>query len=254
MRNVIIPFLIGMWLTATPSWLSAHAYEIAPIVQEFAPSGAGAVRSFTVRNTQSEPVALQIEMFRRGVDENGVETREPENEDFIVSPPQLVVAPGASQVVRVHWIGDPKPDHELSYRMVVSQIPIRYQKETTSEINASVQLGYTYEVAVYITPPRAKPLAEIISVEPALDAAGAQVMRVRVKSAGDTRAILIDPILTVTPESGGPTVELKGEAVKGLNMRNFITGYVSVVDVPWPSSLPYAPIKATLTTKYHGKD
>lgn len=229
----------------------ATAFEFAPIVQEFSPKGGGAVRSFVIRNTQAETVAIQIESFQRTTDEFGEEQRKPEYDDFVISPPQLVLQPGMSQAVRIQWIGDPEPQQELSYRLIVSQVPIKYAAETTEEVSATLHMGYRYEAAIYVTPPRAKPKAELVSAQPAEDETGNQVLRLSLKSVGETRAILEDPTLLVTSASSEETARLSGDLVSALHMRNLISGSSAVIDLPWPSSIPYGPVTATFDTNYY---
>ena len=50
---------------------TAAAYEFAPIVAQFSPTGSGTAKTFVVRNTHKEPIALQIEVYRRSADEMG---------------------------------------------------------------------------------------------------------------------------------------------------------------------------------------
>lgn len=232
----------------------ASAYEFSPIVAQFNSKGAAATRTFTLRNTQQEPVAIQIEVFQRSADATGEETRVPEFDDFIVTPPQVVLAPGQSQAIRVQWIGDANPAAELSYRIVTTQLPIKYASEQISgDVQATLQLGYKYEAAVYVAPQNVKPSASITAAAAATDAAGNRVMRLTIKSTGTRRAILETPEITVTPASGGQSVVLKGEAVSAIQMKNIITGTQRVLDIPWPSNVPYGPVTASLKTTYYTK-
>ena len=228
----------------------ARAYEFSPIVAEFAPSGSGAARSFTVRNTQQEPVALQIEVFSRSADEAGAEVREPDFDNFIVTPPQLVLSPGAGRSVRVQWIGEPTPERELAFRFVVTQIPINFGQDSDgSEIAASVAIGYKYEVAAYVAPAGAKPEAVLESAEPVVDSEGKQRLRLTIRSTGTKRAILNQPTITLRT-SEGQTVVLEGQSLPGLQTRNILSGTQSVVDVPWPDQISFGPVDASLETTY----
>ncbi len=228
----------------------ASAYEFSPIVAEFAATGSGSARSFTVRNTQQEPVALQIEVFSRSADELGAEVREPDYDNFIITPPQLVLAPGAGRSVRVQWIGDPAPAAERAFRFVVTQIPINFDQEADEgEVAASVAVGYKYEVAAYVSPPGTKPEATLVSAEPVTATDGKNLLRVAVRSTGTKRAILNEPKLTV--RSGeAQSVVLEGARLPGLQTKNILSGTQAVFDIPWPDELPFGPVDASLEVKY----
>jgi fimbrial chaperone protein len=229
--------------------LRAHAYEFSPIVAQFAPNGPGSARTFVVSNSQSQPVALQLEMFSRSADENGKEVRTPEFDNFIVTPPQLVLAPGQSQSVRVQWVGDPSPAVEKAYRLIVSQLPIPYKRETRGETHvADVKMGIRYEAAVYVVPPRGGPHAEVISSQATTNDAGEKVLRLTVKSSGERRAILQKPSLTVS--AGGQSATLEGDAVAALDSKNILAGSQAVFDLPWPDNLPFGPVNTSLETQY----
>lgn len=228
---------------------SAAAYEFTPIVAVFAPSGPGATQTFTVRNTQVETVALQIEVVRRTQTADGGETHEPELDDFIVTPPQLVVAPGASQTVRAQWIGDPAPGRELNYRFIVTQLPIRYERERSGDRSAAIMLGYKYEAAVYVTPPGAEPAARLVGAEPREDAQGQTQLAVTIASEGNTRAILEQPSLRLTG-SNGQSVTLEGERAEEIANRNILSGATVTYLMDWPAELPVGPVTGELSTGY----
>ncbi|MGY6661035.1 MAG: fimbria/pilus periplasmic chaperone [Glycocaulis sp.] len=246
-RSFRIAALAG--LSACALLAHALAYEFSPIVAVFAPSGPGAVQTFTVRNTQSETVALQINAVRRFTSADGTETHEPELDDFIITPPQLVVAPGASQTVRAQWIGEPSPERELNYRFIVTQIPIRYQREVRADTTANITLGYRYEAAVYVTPPGARPEARLVSVDPVEAGGGTMRLAVTLASVGRTRAILDNPVLRLS--SGGQSVTLEGVALQELQNRNLLSGTTRTFLIDWPDGLPRGAVSAEFSTAYY---
>lgn len=242
--------LLALLLTATLFATSAHAYEFSPIVAQFDASGPGAARNFTVRNTQPGPVALQIEVFSRTADENGNEVREPDFDNFIVTPPQLVLAPGAGRSVRVQWIGTPAPEREMAFRIVVSQVPINFDEDAgEGEVSATVAIGYTYEVAAYVSPPKASPSVVLSSADPVTAPDGKNTLRLTIASNGTKRAILSETKLTINSEAGG-TVVLEGDRLSQLKMKNILSGTQAVVDIPWPEEIPYGPVSVSLDTSY----
>lgn len=244
-------------LAATSSLLasafasSAYAFEFSPIVAQFAPKGAGATRSFLITNSNPQPAAIQLEVFKRTMSPSGEEIRTPETEDFIVTPPQMVVAPGASQNVRVQWIGEGDPKQELSYRLIVNQLPIPYKTAAISDRRqAQVQLGYRYEAAVYITPAKATPDARLVAAEPATDKDGAKTLAFTLESAGTTRALLAKSELKVRPKGGGAWTSLDADALKPVTNVNLIAGSRVRYEIAWPAQVAYGPIDAEFSTEY----
>jgi fimbrial chaperone protein len=228
----------------------AAAFELSPIVVQLEPRGPGAARNFVVNNTQSDPIALLIEVYARSADEYGEEVRTPDYDSFVITPPQLVVEPATSQAVRLQWIGSPDIERELAFRIIVRQLPIRFVSETQGgEFQADVAVAYRYEAAVYVAPPRSKPSAELISSEAAIDDSGRPVLRLTIASKGSMRAILDQPILEITPTAGN-SIELSGERVGALQMKNILSGTQAVIDVPWPEEVEFGPVSVTLRTRY----
>lgn len=235
-------------LTTLPQ--QASAFEFTPMVAQFAPSGPAAARSFVLRNTQEGVVAVQIQAVTRSVAEDGEEVRSPEDDDFLITPPQIVLAPGQSQNVRVQWLGDSAPERELAYRFLVTQVPITYQDKDldAGAATAKVAIGYNYEAAIYVTPPGAKPSAQVASAEPVTDAQGAKVLRLQLASTGGTRAILQQPALQV--RGGGASVTLDRTRLKALDTINLLAGTTRVVDLPWPEEVPFGPVEVQLSASY----
>ncbi len=242
--------LFALFLVFSLASPAATAFEFSPIIAQFDPSGPGSARTFIAHNTQQEPVALQIEVFSRSADETGAETRVPDHDNFIITPPQLVLAPGTSRSVRVQWLGEAAPEQELAFRIVVSQIPINFDQESDgNEISASVAIGYKYEVAAYVAPAKTTPKAILASAEPVTRADDQKELRLTLRSTGTRRAILNQPKITVRSASGAE-VTLEGDSLPGLHMRNMLSGTQAIISVPWPDQLPFGPVDATLDTAY----
>lgn len=243
----VLIIIAGILMLASPG---AHGYEFSPIVAQFEATGSGSARNFTVRNTQPGPVALQIEVFTRNADDTGAETREPDYDSFVITPPQLVLAPGSSRSIRVQWVGEPVLDRERAFRLVVSQLPINFDEDADeADVSASVAIGYTYEVAVYVSPPRTSASVELVKAEPAVDAEGKQILRLTLRNSGTKRAILNHVRLSVSNEAG-QTTTLDGDKVANLNMKNILSGTQFVVALPWPEDLAFGPVSVRFNTEY----
>jgi fimbrial chaperone protein len=230
-----------------PTW----AYDLKPIVIQLAPSGAGTSQMVTVTNSEDTPVAIEAKTYRRGQDRAGNDTLEPEEQDLLIVPPQMVIPPKASQTFKVQWLGDNAPQKEIAFRLVTEQLPIDLPAApaTTGKV-ADVQVQYRYEAALYITPPKSKPSLVVDGAELVKDEKGAPQLKLSVTSTGTRRAILDKPSLTITPKAGGDAVTLTGDQLKELSGKNVLAGASRDFLLPWPAGLPQGPVTASLNTSF----
>src|SRR5262249_56809845 len=100
-------------------------WRFAPWVASLARSGPGAKQVFQVKTETETWAAIQISLVHRDMGVDGRETLKEGEDVFIVFPPQLVLLPHEARALRLQWAGDPKPAAELSYRIIVEQLPVR---------------------------------------------------------------------------------------------------------------------------------
>lgn len=227
----------------------ASAYDVRPIVIQLSPSGPGASDTVVITNSHDEPIAIEVRAYRRSQNPDGTDERTPEDTDIIITPPQMVIAPGASQSVRLRWIGDSAPDRELAFRVVTEQLPIALGPRQTGDAVANLSLAYRYEAALYVVPPGSAPAARITRAAPVEADDGTRWIELDIASEGTRRAILDQPSLSLTPQSGEPVV-LGGEAAEPLAGLNILSGGYRTVRLPWPDGLPFGPVEAELRTGY----
>ncbi|NJM49857.1 MAG: hypothetical protein HC843_02360 [Sphingomonadales bacterium] len=162
----------------------------------------------------------------------------------------MVIAPKASQSFKVQWVGDPAPEKELSYRIVTTQLPIKFKDQKQGEVSVKVDMSYRYEAALYIVPPKSAPSAKLVGLAPVTDDKGAKWLEARILSDGTRRAILDKPVLTVTPQNGGGSISLEGEALAALANQNILVGNERIIRLPWPDGLPFGAVTGDLQTGY----
>lgn len=228
----------------------ANAYDVRPIVIQLSPEGAGSTQSVIISNSHDEPIAIEVRAYHRVQKPDGTEDREPEDDDIIITPPQLVIAPGASQAVRVRWVGDPNPPRELAFRLITDQLPINLTTQSRDDFTANVSVNYRYEAALYVTPRNARPEARIDRASPVTGADGAQMLELDIVSEGTRRASLDKPKVVLTPLGGGSSVILEGEAVAELNQLVTLAGSRRTVRIPWPPNVDVGPVQAELRAQY----
>ena len=109
--------LWAMLLTGhTPSL--AGSFQVSPVgIQMTARERAAALH---LSNTGHQALMLLAEVMHWSQDAEGQDRLEPSN-DLVLSPPVIVLPPGASQVVRLARLVPYHPDQGQSYRLIVRE-------------------------------------------------------------------------------------------------------------------------------------
>ncbi len=134
--------------TAAPAF--AGTFSVTPVRIYMAPRDRAV--AITLTNEGDSPVALQADI--------NVWTQKPDGtdelvltEDMILSPPIIKLAPKARQVVRLALLKPADASRQLTYRLIVREIP-----EATAPKDGSivVPISLALSMPVFITPPMAK--------------------------------------------------------------------------------------------------
>ncbi len=246
LRRMALILPLAMLVVLSP----ASSYDMTPIVIQLQPNGAGAAQSVVLTNTHEVPIAIEVRAYTRTQNPDGTESRTPEDDDIIITPPQMVIAPKASQSFKVRWVGDPAPEKELTFRLVSNQLPIKFKEEKTGDVSVNVSMNYRYEAALYVVPPQSKPSARLTGLAPVTDENGATWMEVKILSEGTRRAILARPTLVVRTSNGGTPITLEGEDMAPIANLNILVGNERIVRLPWPEGMPVGPVEGEFQTEY----
>ena len=107
--------------------------------------------AITVVNEGDEEIVMQADLYswhqKPGGDDDLVLT-----EDMILSPPILKLAPKSRQIVRLARLGPAPASDQLTYRMIVREIP--EAKPVSKELR--LQIALAFSLPVFITPSGAK--------------------------------------------------------------------------------------------------
>jgi len=82
---------------------------------------------------------------------NGEDVLTP-SDDLFLSPPILKLAPNARQVVRLALLHPPKSGRQLTYRMIVREIP----EATEAKKSVELRIALAFSLPIFITPPGAR--------------------------------------------------------------------------------------------------
>jgi len=118
----------------------------------------------TLTNTGTAPLHAQVRVFR-WTQQDYAEKLEPA-QDVAISPPMLILAPGAHQLVRVIRLAAPPADAETSYRLIVDELPV-----ATGQTKPGLQFVLRYSVPVFLLPQGEPPIAPILHTRLVRDSA-----------------------------------------------------------------------------------
>jgi P pilus assembly chaperone PapD len=162
---------------------AARAYEVTPMRVFLQPDRGQNSATITINNIREEPLPVEIQVFRRVVAANGEQVFEPADEAFITFPPQVQIAAGQSQAIRIQYVGDLGEVAE-AFVVQVTEAPVNKLEGT------GIQFTYNFGVAVYVQPPRARAR---LAVSEAVAADG--VLRFKVANSGNDYGFLTGQVL-----------------------------------------------------------
>jgi fimbrial chaperone protein len=115
-----IPALTGLaTLLALSAPAVAGSFSISPLRVDFAETASTA--ALTVRNEDATPVVIQTQGLAWS-QEGGQDALAP-SRDLLISPAVFTLQPGGSQLIRVALRRSIDPVRELSYRLIVQEVP-----------------------------------------------------------------------------------------------------------------------------------
>jgi fimbrial chaperone protein len=144
----------------------ASAMSVEPLLLDLTSAGKGMQQSFKVDNNSAAPLPVEIAVSRIEFGPNGEQTSARAGQEFLVYPPQAIIAAGASQVFRVQWIGEPDLAKSRSYRFDVSQVPVKLPKE-----KSGIQIVLNFGVTVNVAPAQGKADIQVMGAAPVVKTA-----------------------------------------------------------------------------------
>jgi P pilus assembly chaperone PapD len=223
-------FALAILAFATP----AYAMTVQPSVIDMTATGRSAKAAIEVVNTGTKPLPVEFEISRLELDVNGGRKQTPSNGDFLVFPPQAIVKPGATQVFRVQWTGEPDLKTGRSYVFSVNQLPVK-----TKDAKSGIDIVFNFGVIVSVAPQNGTSSIRQVRVESASDEGGVKRPAVTVENQGTAHAYLSNA--TIVLESGSWQRSLSGAEVRqtmglGLIQPGKQRRFILPVDLPAAAS------------------
>ncbi|WP_238344278.1 molecular chaperone [Ramlibacter lithotrophicus] len=136
-------------LPLAPVAASAAAFSVSPVrIYMHARERATAI---TVVNESDTELVMEAELFQWAQKPDGTDELVP-TDDLILAPPLLKMAPKSRQVLRLANLKPVPPGEQLTYRMIVREVPEAAQAAE----GVQVQVTLAFSLPVFITPAGAK--------------------------------------------------------------------------------------------------
>ncbi len=111
----------------------------------------------TVTNDGKDQLPVEITIQKLALSETGERVLSKAPDSFLVFPPQALIKPGATQVFRVQWVGEPMLAESESYMMSVNQIPVKMPAG-----KSAVQIVMSFGVVINVAPPQGLPALKLV--------------------------------------------------------------------------------------------
>lgn len=127
--------------------VNAGGLEVSPVRTYLSPQKTR--QAIELRNPGDKPILVEVENFlwrqQEGKDQLTL------TQDILTVPPVFTVAPGQTQIIRVGFRKQPQAEKELSYRIMISQVPDQVNPD--QGINVVLRLS----LPVFYTPRKTDP-------------------------------------------------------------------------------------------------
>ncbi len=163
----------------------AAAVTVSPMHVEMTSSGTRSHTTVTVVNDGAVPLPIEAVVKRMTLDESGAAKITEAGDEFLIMPPQTIIAPGATQNFRVQWLGEPMLGASQSFYVFFNQVPV---KPTAGR--STIQVVMSIGTLVNVAPPQGT--AALSVVETGLtppDKSGRRFPTVTVLNSGKVHAL-----------------------------------------------------------------
>lgn len=125
----------------------AGSFAVSPVRLYMTPKDRAI--AVTLRNEGDTEVVLQAEINTWTQKADGTDELVP-TDDLILSPPIIKLPPRGTQVVRLARLVPPDADRQLTYRMIIREVP-----EINAKPGINIPFALAFSLPVFITPPPA---------------------------------------------------------------------------------------------------
>jgi len=148
-QTILSAGLLGLLGISLAAPALAGVFSVTPVRIYMVPKDRAT--AVTITNEGNEPLVMQADLYEWKQKPDGQDELTL-TEDLFLSPPIIKLAPNSRQVVRLAMMHPPIQGRQLTYRMIVREIPEARPADKTVQ----VQIALAFSLPVFITPPGAK--------------------------------------------------------------------------------------------------
>lgn len=148
LKTIITTGILGLLTLslAAPAW--AGVFSVTPVRIYMTPKDRAV--AVTITNDGDTELVMQADLYLWKQKPDGQDDLTL-TEDMFLAPPIIKMAPKSRQVVRLARLNPTKSTEQLTYRMIVREIP-----EAKPKQELQLQIALAFSMPVFITPPGAK--------------------------------------------------------------------------------------------------
>lgn len=209
---------------------AAQALTVSPVQVEMNSAGGKARATVTVVNNSTAPMPIEAVVQRMTLDENGKAQTSKAGDEFLVMPPQAMIAPGATQNFRIQWLGEPMLAASQSFFIFFNQVPVKQPAG-----KSAVQIVMSMGVMVNVAPPQGQPGLNVVTTGVTTGAKGKRHPTITVQNPSNVHALLPEANIKLSSGSWSQTVPpgLLSETIgSGLVQPGKQRRFILPVDLP----------------------
>lgn len=149
-RGPTLTLLAAFLAAVTGTGAYAGSFSVSPV--RIFMEGRERATGVTIINEGDTDLVMQAELFEWKQKPDGTDELLP-TQDLVLAPPILKLAKGARQTVRLANLRPPVPDEQLTYRLIVREVP---EALPQTGQGVKIQVALAFSLPVFITPPGAK--------------------------------------------------------------------------------------------------
>lgn len=207
----------------------ASAMTVTPTHLEMTSVGSRSRAQITVINNSNEPLPIEAIVMRANLDESGLPKTSLSGDEFLIMPPQALIAPGATQNFRIQWLGEPLLETSQSFLVYMTQVGVKLQR------SKAVQVVMSIGVMVNVAPPQGIQSLTVVETAVIVSKEGKRHPAITVFNPSRTHALLPRATIRLIGENWSTTIApdaLSGRIGIGLVQPGHRRKFVLPVELP----------------------
>lgn len=195
---------------------STFAFKFSPMSATLGAKGKETSSLFYLENDSEQPIAIQVTVAKREMDQNGNETNSAIGNEITLFPSQLIIPPNEKRSVKVSYVGKETLEKELAYRLIAEQLPIDLEKGKNKK--ASIKVLLRYMAALYVSTDQFESDVKLAS----LKKTDGKKISFEFENNGKKHQVLANLHLKITDEKKKKDISLSPEDLKGMSGENIL--------------------------------